>query len=99
MVCILLECILVIFHFFQKKDLSEVINLECGHRCRADPIEATTYSLKAEGKGLKKFKAEAAAKLKVKVEKQDKVKKETYHMQVPLNLSPEYVAGKVFTWT
>ena len=52
-----------------------MISLKCGHRCRADPVEATTYSLQAEGEELRKFRADAAAELTVEVEDQDKEKK------------------------
>ena len=76
----------------QEKELSEVISLECGHRCRADPVEATTYSLQAEGEELQKFRANAAAELTVEVEEQDIEKEETYDMEVPLNVLQEGVA-------
>ena len=76
----------------QEKELSEVISLKCGHRCRADPVEATAYSLQAKGEELKKFKAEAAAELTVEVEEQDIEKEKTYDMEVPLNVLQEGVA-------
>ena len=69
-----------------------MISLKCGHRCRADPVEATTYSLQAEGEELKKFRAEAAAELTVKVEEQDIEMEKTYDMEVPLNVPREDVA-------
>ena len=78
---------------FQKKELSEVINLRCGHRCRADPVEATTYSLQAEGEELKKFRADAAAELTIGIVEHDIEKEKTYDMEVPLNVLPEGVAG------
>ena len=64
-----------------------MLSLKCGHRCRADPVEATTYSLQAEGKELKKFRADATAELTVDIEEQDKEKKKTYDMEIPLNVS------------
>ena len=77
----------------QEKELSEVISLKCGHRCRADPVEATTYSLQAEGEELKKFRANAAAELTVEVEEKDMEKEKTYGMDVPVNVLKEGVAG------
>ena len=65
-----------------------MISLKCGHRCRADPVEATTYSLQAEGEELKKFRTDAAAELTVEVEE----KKKTYDMEVSLNVLREDVA-------
>ena len=70
-----------------------MINLECGHRCRADPVEAITYSLQADGEELKKFKANAAAELTIDVEEQDIEKEKRYDMEVPLNVLREDIAG------
>ena len=75
--------------FFQEKELSEVISLKYGHRCRADPVEATTYSLQAQGEELKKFRADAAAELTVEVEEKEK----KYDMEVPLNFLRDDVAA------
>ena len=80
----------------QEKELSEVISLKCGHRCRADPVEATTYSLQAEREELKKFRANAAAQLTVEVEEKDIGKEKTYDMEVPLNVLQEGVAGVTY---
>ena len=76
------------YDIFQEKELSDVISLKCGHRCRADPVEATIYCLEAEGEDLKKFRADAAAELTVEVEEQDK---KTYDMEVTLNVLREDV--------
>ena len=89
--------ILILLHFitklFQEKELSEVISLKCGHRCRADPVEATTYSLQAEGGELRKFRADAAAQLTIEVEEEAKEKKKKYDMEVPVNFLRDDVAA------
>ena len=69
-----------------------MINLKCGHRCRADPVEAATYLLEAEGKDLKTFRSYVTADLKVEVEEQDEKKTKTYDMEVPVNISREHGA-------
>ena len=46
----------------------KVINLEYGHRCRADPVEAAIYSLEAKGEELEMFRANASAELTVELE-------------------------------
>ena len=78
--------------FFQEKELADVIGLKCGHRCRADPIEATTYSLQAEGQKLEKFRANAEAELTVDVEEQGSERKKAYDMEVSLNFCRDDVA-------
>ena len=69
-----------------------MISLKCGHRCRADPIEATTYSLQAQGEELKEFRTDAAAELTAEVEQQDIEMEKTYDLEVPLNVLREDVA-------
>ena len=70
--------------------MSDVLTLKCGHRCRADPVEATTYSLEAKGEELMKFRSNAAAELTV--EEQDKEQKKTYDMEVVINVPRDDVA-------
>ena len=42
----------------QKRDVSDVIFLECGHQCRNnDPADALNYTLKGKSKNLTKFEA------------------------------------------
>ena len=68
--------------------------MRCGHRCRADPIEATTYSLEAEGEVREKFRANAAAELTVDVEEspEEGNEQKKYNMKVPVNISRDNVA-------
>ena len=48
--------------FAQRRNFTDVTNLENGHRCRAPPVEATIYSLKATG-NIEKFKSNFDARL------------------------------------
>ena len=50
-------------------------------------LQPTVYRLR--GKELKKFRSNAAAELTVDVGEQDKEKKKTYDMEVPLNVSQD----------
>ena len=49
--------------FSQKRNLIDIANLENGHRCRALPVEATIYSLKATGNVWEPFKSNFHARL------------------------------------
>ena len=73
-----------------------MINLEYGHRCRADPVEAAIYSLQAKGIELEKFWANASAELTVEVEEtaeeQNQKKQERSFVELPLDFAKEYLA-------
>ena len=71
-----------------------MINLEYGHRCRTDPVEAAIYSLKAKGKELKWFGANATAEVTVDLETEDQENKqqESSSLELPVDFSREDVA-------
>ena len=74
----------------------KVINLEYGHRCRADPVEAAIYSLEAAGEYLDKFKANGSAELTVELEEatgeQSQKKQERFFLELPIDFTKEYLA-------
>ena len=80
-------------YIFQEKEFLDVINLEYGHRCRADPVEAAIYSLQAKGEYLDKFKANASAELTVELEETvDEAQKIKYSsVELPLDFTKEYL--------
>ena len=73
----------------------KVINLEYGHRCRAEPVEAAVYSLEATGVYIHKFRANASAELTVELEEtadEEQEKKLEYSsMELPLDFTREYL--------
>ena len=77
--------------------------MECEHRCRAEPIEATVYSLEAQGAVNQRFRADATADLTVELEKtsdQQETKHEHSSMDFTVDFSREEVArvSNVFTF-
>ena len=80
-------------HFFQTKEFLDVVNLEYGHRCRANPVEAAIYSLQAKAEYLHKFRANASAELTVELEETvDEQQKLKYSsMELPLDFTKEYL--------
>ena len=77
----------------QTKDLLDVINLEYGHRCRAEPVEAAVYILEAKRKLLKKFRANATAELTIELEETtDDKKQEHSPLELAVDFSREDVA-------
>ena len=80
---------------FQEKELLDVINLEYGHRCRAEPVEAAIYSLEAKGENLEKFRAIATAEVTVELEENTEQQEKKYEyssMELPVDFSKEDVA-------
>ena len=71
-----------------------MINLEYGHRCRADPVEAAVYSLEATGMELERFRANATAEVTVDLENTEKQEKKQEHscQEIPVDFSREDVA-------
>ena len=70
-----------------------MVNLEYGHRCRADPVEAAVYSLEATGKELERFRANATVKVTVDLETTDQEKKQQRSsLQIPVDFSEEDLA-------
>ena len=84
------------FLILQKKRFLDVINVEYGHRCRAEPIEAAIYSLAAKCVGFDKFRATATAQLTVDIDetsaKQEEKKTEQFSLELPVDFSKEKVA-------
>ena len=84
------------FSLFQEKAFLKVINLEYGHRCRAEPVEAAVYSLEAKGEELDKFRANASAELTVELEEttdeEEERKLEYSSMELPVDFTKEYLA-------
>ena len=84
--------------FRQKKELLDVVRLDNCHRCRAEPFEATIYSLEATDRELEIFKANFEAELTIEPDEtaaqQSQVKPETSSLELRLNFSRE-VAVKV----
>ena len=78
----------------------DIINLECGHRCRAQPVEASAYSLEASDRVPERFRADAAADLTVEVEEtvgQEQEKKtERSSMELTVDFSKQDVAEVIF---
>ena len=74
----------------------KVINLEYGHRCRSEPVEAAIYSLEAKGEELEKFRANASTELTVELEEttkeQSQKKQERFFLELPLDFTKEYLA-------
>ena len=73
----------------------DVINLEYGHRCRADPVEAAVYSLQAAGEEVDRFRANATADVTVELEEtaeQKEKKQECSSLELPVDFSREDVA-------
>ena len=70
-----------------------MINLEYGHRCRADPVEAAIYSLEAAGDYIDKFRANTMADLTVEVEEATEEKKqkkqERSFVELPLDFTKD----------
>ena len=87
-----------VISYFQEKQCLKVINLEYGHRCRADPVEAAIYSLEAAGEYLHKFKANASAELTVELEgkkqrrKQQERKQERSAVELPIDFTRDHYA-------
>ena len=52
----------------QKKELLDVVRLDNCHTCRAEPFEATIYSLEATDKTLERFKANFEADLTIELD-------------------------------
>ena len=73
----------------------DVINLEYGHRCRAEPVEAAIYNLQAKGEELEKFRANAFAELTVELEnteeEENQRKQKHTSMELPLDFTKEYL--------
>ena len=69
------------------------MRLDNCHRCRAEPFEATIYSLEATNKALEKFKANFQAELTIEPDEasaqQSKKKTESSSLELPLNFSRE----------
>ena len=88
--------------FLQERELLDVINVEYGHRCRAEPIEAAIYSLDAKGDGFEKFRAIATAHLTVEIDetsaKQQEKKKDYFSLELPVNFSKEKVVKVGFVF-
>ena len=81
--------------YFQTKELLDVINLEYGHRCRADPVEAAVYSLEATEKELERFRADVNAEVTVALEEtaeQKEKKQECSSLELPVDFSRDDVA-------
>ena len=67
-----------------------MINLEYGHRCRADPVEAAIYSLQAKGKEFERFRANVTAEVTVELESTDVEKKQQRSsLELPVDFSKE----------
>ena len=78
--------------FLQEKNFLDVINLECEHRCRAEPVEAAVYSLEAEVQDLKKFRGTSKMELTVEVESSEQEEeKKTEHclLELPVDVTKE----------
>ena len=71
-----------------------MINLEYGHRCRADPVEAAVYSLQSKGVTVEKFRANASTEVTVELEKTTEQEKQHGYssMELPVDFSKEDVA-------
>ena len=81
-----------------------MINLEYGHRCRAKPVEAAIYSLKAKGEEHERFRAFATAEVTVELETKDQQEKknEISTLELPVDFSREDVAkvkSLISIWT
>ena len=57
------------------------------HKCTESPLEAAIYSLKAEGKSIKKFRAMSRTELTLDVEDTFGQKKRPYSLKCPINFS------------
>lgn len=57
----------------QTKELLDVVRLDNCHRCRAEPSEATIYSLRGTGSELERFEANFRADLTLEVEDPSRV--------------------------
>ena len=81
----------IFYNFSQKKELLDVVRLDNCHRCRAEPFEATIYSLEATDKALERFKGNFQTELTIEVEEtsaqQSQEKQE--RLELPLNFSKE----------
>ena len=70
-----------------------MVSLKECHRCRAEPFEATIYSLEAAGKALEIFKANFQAELTIEVEEsaaeESQETKRASYLELPLNFSRE----------
>ena len=83
--------------FAQRRNFTDVANLENGHRCRAPPVEATIYGLKATGNVWEKFKSNFDARLISDPDpgetsfKQNERSKEP-SLQIPVDFTREDVA-------
>ena len=70
-----------------------MVRLDNCHRCRAEPFEATIYSLEATDKATETFKANFEAELTMVPEetaaKQSQEKPETSSLELRLNFSRE----------
>ena len=75
-----------------------MINLEYGHRCRADPVEAAVYSLEAKGEDLKWFRSIATTEVTVDLEQNEDQRQEHSFQEFPVDFSREDVA-KVLEFT
>ena len=71
----------------------DVVRLDNCHRCRAEPFEASIYSLEATDKSLEIFKANFEAELTIEpdetVAQQSQEKPETSSLELRLNFSRE----------
>ena len=78
---------------FQENDFLKVINLEYGHRCRSEPVEAAIHSLQAKGVELEKFWANASAELTGELEettgKEQEKKLEYSFMEFPVDFTKD----------
>ena len=72
----------------------DFVNLEYGHRCRADPVEAAVYSLQATGEEVDRFRANATAEVTVDLESKDQEEKKQEHssLELPVDFIKEEVA-------
>ena len=70
-----------------------MVRLDNCHRCRAEPFEATIYSLEATGKVLEIFKANFEAELTIEPDEtaaqQSQEKHESSSLELRLNFSRE----------
>ena len=71
------------------------MNLEYGHKCRADPVEAAIYSLEAKGEDLESFRGVATAESTVELEESathpDKMQDHS-SLELPVDFSKKDVA-------